>query len=124
MEKPITYVGLEEHKDTIGIAPAETGKRGEVREHGQIANTPSVLKGLTTKLACSGHELRFCCEAGPCGYGIQRQLSAMGHGCVVVAPSLIQRKPGERIKTDRRDAINLAKRHRSGELTAVWGSGA
>jgi transposase len=120
MEKPITYVGLEEHKDTIGIAPAETGKRGEVREHGQIANTPSVLKGLTTKLACSGHELRFCCEAGPCGYGIQRQLSAMGHGCVVVAPSLIPRKPGERIKTDRRDAINLAKRHRSGELTAVW----
>jgi transposase len=54
------------------------------------------------------------------GYGIQRQLSLAGHGCVVVAPSLIPRKPGDRIKTDRRDAINLAKLHRAGELTAVW----
>lgn len=57
---------------------------------------------------------------GPCGYGIQRHLSALGHGCVVVAPSLIPRRPGARIKTDRRDAVNLAKLHRAGELTAVW----
>ena len=62
----------------------------------------------------------FCYEAGPCGYVIQRQLAAAGHDCVVVAPSLIPRKPGDRIKTDRRDAINLAKLHRAGELTAVW----
>ena len=64
--------------------------------------------------------LRFCYEAGPCGYGIQRQLTAAGHECVVVAPSLIPRRPGDRIKTDRRDATNLAKLHRAGELTAVW----
>jgi transposase len=120
MEKPITYVGLDVHKDTIAVAVAEAGKRREVREHGKIANTPPGLKTLAVKLARSGHELRFCYEAGPCGYGIQRQLSVAGHGCVVVAPSLIPRKPGERIKTDRRDAINLAKLHRAGELTPVW----
>ena len=64
--------------------------------------------------------LRFCYEAGPCGYVIQRLLAAAGHDCVVVAPSLIPRKPGDRIKTDRRDAINLAGLHRAGALTAVW----
>ena len=57
---------------------------------------------------------------GPCGYGIQRQLSVAGHECVVVAPSLIPRKPGDRIKTDRRDMANLARLHRAGELTPVW----
>jgi len=64
--------------------------------------------------------LLFCYEAGPCGYGIQRQLSEAGHECVVVAPSLIPRKPGDRVKTDRRDAINLAKLHRAGDLSSVW----
>ena len=120
MKQPITYVGLDVHKDTIAIALAEAGRRGEVREHGKIANTAAALKGLASKLARSGGQLRFCYEAGPCGYGIQRQLSAAGHECVVVAPSLIPRKPGDRIKTDRRDAINLAKLHRAGELTSVW----
>ena len=94
--------------------------RGEVREHGKIPNTPAALKALTVQLATARRELRFCYEAGPCGYGIQRQLTEAGHECAVVAPSLIPRKPGERIKTDRRDAINLAKLHRAGELTAVW----
>jgi transposase len=120
LKQPITYVGLDVHKDTIAIALAEAGKRGEAREHGKIANTAAALKMLAVKLARSGGGLRFCYEAGPCGYGIQRQLSAAGHECVVVAPSLIPRKPGDRIKTDRRDAINLAKLHRAGELTSVW----
>jgi transposase len=120
MDKPIIYVGLDVHKDTIAVALAEAGKRGEVRQHGHIANTPAALKTAAARLARSGSDLRFCYEAGPCGYGIQRQLTAAGHECVVVAPSLIPRKPGDRIKTDRRDAINLAKLHRAGELTAVW----
>jgi len=120
MEEFITYVGLDVHKETIAVALAESGKRNEVREYGKIRNTATALKGLAAKLARGGHELRFCYEAGPCGYGIQRQLSAAGHGCVVVAPSLIPRKPGERIKTDRRDANNLARLHRAGELTPVW----
>ena len=120
MEQSIIYVGLDVHKDTIAVALAEAGLREEVREHGTISNTPAALKALTEKLAGKKRDLRFCYEAGPCGYGIQRQLSAMGHECAVVAPSLIPRKPGDRIKTDRRDAINLAKRHRAGELTPVW----
>jgi transposase len=65
-------------------------------------------------------KLRFCYEAEPCGYGIQRQLSADGHDCVVVAPSLIPKRAGERVKTDRRDAASLARLDRAGELTAVW----
>jgi transposase len=120
MAEPITYVGLDVHKDTIAVALAEAGKRGEVCAYGSIANTPAAVKGLASRLAKSGTALRFCYEAGPCGYGIQRQLDAAGHDCVVVAPSLIPRRPGERIKTDRRDAANLARLHRAGELTPVW----
>src|SRR5689334_25449384 len=99
VEKRITYVGLDLHKDTIAVALAEAGKRGEVREYGKIANTASALQSLVSKLARGGHRLRFCYEAGPCGYGIQRQLNTAEQECVVVAPSLIPRKPGERIKT-------------------------
>ena len=120
MEQRIIYVGLDVHKDTIAVALAEAGKRRELRECGKIANTPAALRTLAAKLASHGWRLRFCYEAGPCGYGIQRQLSEAGHECVVVAPSLIPRKPGDRVKTDRRDAINQAKLHRAGELSWVW----
>src|SRR6202043_2737950 len=96
------------------------GLRGEVREYGRIANTSTALDRLLRKLGGDGMRLRFCYEAGPCGYGIQRQVSATGHDCVVVAPSLIPKRPGDRAKTDRRDAASLARLHRAGELTAVW----
>src|SRR6201982_603514 len=116
----ITYIGLDVHKDTIVVAVAASGLRGEVREYGRIANTSTALDRLLRKLGGDGVRLRFCYEAGPCGYGIQRQLSAQGHECVVVAPSLIPRRAGDRVKTDRRDAASLARLHRAGELTAVW----
>jgi transposase len=78
------------------------------------------LDGLVRKLGHDGVKLRFCYEAGPCGYGIHRHLAARGHDCVVVAPSLIPKRPGDRVKTDRRDAASLARLHRAGELTPVW----
>jgi transposase len=116
----IRYVGLDVHKKDIVVAVAEGGRRSEVREYGRIANTPVAVERLARKLSHNGVRLRFCYEAGPCGYGIQRQLSALGHECVVVAPSLIPKRAGDRVKTDRRDAAGLARLHRAGELTAVW----
>jgi len=116
----ITYVGLDVHKEWIVVAVAEGGGRGEVREYGRIANTTVAVERLVRKLGHEGVELRLCYEAGPCGYGIQRQLSTSGHDCVVVAPSLIPKRAGDRVKTDRRDAASLARLHRAGELTAVW----
>lgn len=120
MSESVKYVGLDVHKDTIAVAVAEDSKRSEVREHGEIADTPTALTKLLGRLGGPGVELRICYEAGPCGYGIQRQVAAAGHSCVVVAPSLIPRRPGDRIKTDRRDAVKLARLHRAGELTSVW----
>src|SRR5438270_13539560 len=120
MADRISYVGLDVHKDSIVVAVAAGGLRGEVREYGRIANTATALDRLLRKLGSDGMTLRFCYEAGPCGYGIQRRLSAQGHECAVVAPSLIPKRAGDRVKTDRRDAASLAKLHRAGELTAVW----
>src|ERR1700692_2508538 len=120
MADRITYVGLDVHKESIVVAVAEGGVRGEVREYGRIANTATALERLLRKLGGDGVTLRFCYEAGPCGYGIHRRLLGLGHECVVVAPSLIPKRAGDRVKTDRRDAASLAKLHRAGELTAVW----
>src|SRR6266446_4558145 len=120
MADRITYVGLDVHKESIVVAVAAGGLRGEVREYGRIANTAAALDRLMRKLSGEGVGLRFCYEAGPCGYGIQRHLSVHGHECMVVAPSLIPKRAGDRVKTDRRDAASLARLHRAGELTAVW----
>jgi transposase len=113
------YVGLDVHKETIAVSVAEANG-GEVRYIGEIANTPEAIEKLVKQLRKGGANLSFCYEAGPCGYGIYRQLSDLGWDCQVVAPSLIPKKAGDRIKTDRRDSLMLARLHRAGELTAVW----
>jgi transposase len=118
MEK-YKYVGLDVHKETIAVSVAEPDG-GEVRYLGEVTNTADSVVKLVKRLRKEGTKLSFCYEAGPCGYGLHRQLKELGQDCQVVAPSLIPRKPGDRVKTDRRDSLNLARLHRAGELTAVW----
>ena len=113
------YVGLDVHKETIAVSVAEANG-GELRYLGEIANTPEALDKQVKQLRKGGADLSFCYEAGPCGYGIHRQLTDLGWDCQVVAPSLIPKKAGDRVKTDRRDSLMLARLHRAGELTAVW----
>ena len=108
------------HKTTIAVAVADGGRSGEVRQLGAFANRADVLRKMVERLERRGGQLRFCYEAGPCGYGLHRFLTGLGHACAVVAPSLIPIKAGERIKTDRRDAVLLARLHRAGEPTEVW----
>lgn len=114
------YVGLDTSKLKISVAVAEAGRGGEVRFIGDIDSEPDAVERLVAKLAKRHQQLAFCYEAGPTGYGLHRQITRLGHECAVVAPSLIPKRPGERVKTNRRDALALAKLHRAGELTAVW----
>ena len=114
-----TYVGLDVHKKTISVAVALPG-RGEAVYRGEIGNQRLSLRRLIRQLSLDGEILSFCYEAGPCGYGVYREIVATGHDCAVVAPNLLPRKSGDRVKTDRRDALNLARLHRAGELRAVW----
>jgi transposase len=113
------YVGLDVHKETIAVSVADSDG-GEVRYVGEIPNTPEAVEKLVRQLRKDGATLSFCYEAGPCGYGLHRQLGEWGQDCHVIAPSLIPKKPGDRVKTDRRDSLTLARLHRAGELTAVW----
>jgi transposase len=116
----ITYVGLDVHKATVCVALAESGRGGEVRQVGLFENRPEILCKLAARLGKGGRRLSFCYEAGPCGYGLHRLLTGCGRSCIVVAPSPIPMKSGDRVKTDRRDAMMLAKPHRAGEPTAIW----
>ena len=119
MNKTVHYIGLDVHKETIAvaIAPAENT---EVRNYGIIPGTLQALDKLIKKLQQPGVELRFVYEAGPCGYVIYRHLKKKGLHCQVVAPSLIPKKASDRVKTDRRDAEQLARLYRAGELTAIY----
>jgi len=122
MEQNITIVGLDAHKNSIEIVTAETASNQEVRHYGKIGGDMTSLDKAIRKirsLRSNGEELRFVYEAGPCGYEIYRHLTKQGFQCVVVAPSMIPKKSGNRIKNDRWDAENLARLERAGELTRI-----
>jgi transposase len=113
----IRFIGLDVHADTIAAAVAEPD--GEVRPLGVMPNRLESLRKLVAKLG-PAKDLKACCEAGPTGYVLYWQLTALGVACEVIAPSLVPVKAGDRVKTDRRDAIKLARSYRAGDLTAVW----
>ena len=119
MNKFSKYVGLDTHADTIAVSVADVCG-GKPRYYGEIPNRPASVAQLVKKMSPDGEVVSFCYEAGPCGYGVYRQLTGLGHACDVVAPSLIPTKPGNRVKTDRRDALQLSRLQRAGELTSVW----
>ena len=114
------FVGIDTSKLRNAVAVAEEGRGGDLRYLGEIDTTEAATRKLIIKLAAKYHQLTFCYEAGPTGYGLYRLIRKLGHNCIVAAPSLIPKKPGDRVKTNRRDAVGLAKLLRAGELTAVW----
>jgi transposase len=117
MEKDIRHVGLDVDSEKIAVAVAEAG--GDVRSLGAIANREESIRRLVKRLGPAGR-LRVCYEAGPHGYGLYWLLSSLGVHCDVIAPTLVPVKSGDRVKTNRRDALRLARSYRSGDLTAVW----
>lgn len=118
MQDGTKFVGLDVSKDEIAVGIADSG-RDAPRFHGKIPNTPEAIRKLIRVLQKDTH-IEVCYEAGPTGYGLYRQLSSMEVPCIVVAPSLIPVRQGDRVKTDRRDALRLAQLLRAGELTPVW----
>ena len=121
MENATTYLGLDVHKNMIAVAMLVPGGTGPIQW--QEATTPEATRRLVRKMRREAvGEVRACYEAGPTGYALQRQLTAAGIPCTVVAPSLTPVKPGVRVKTDRRDALKLAELFRAGLLTEVRSS--
>jgi transposase len=120
MADDILFVGLDVHKKTISVATVLERPGESCRYDGPVPNTPDALRRLCQKLQADDAALYFCYEAGPCGYGVQRLLTRLGHRCDVVAPTLIPRKAGDRVKNHRRDAMSLAQNLRAGHLTEVW----
>src|SRR5579875_3678304 len=121
MEQPTRFIGLDVHKETITVAVTAAGETGKATVYGRIPNATAAIETLVKKLRdCGSGELKFCYEAGPCGYGVHRTLTRVGEDCLVAAPSMMPRRPEERRKNDSRDASALAVLHRGGLLTAVW----
>ncbi|AXB80108.1 MAG: IS110 family transposase [Rhodobacteraceae bacterium GWE1_64_9] len=120
MAKGTKYIGLDVHKETVAVAVAEGERGGEVRFYGTISNEDDAVRGLVKRLGGSGTTLSWCYEAGPCGYGLQRLLTKLAQPCIVIAPSMMPRRPGDQVKTDRRDAMTLARLLRAGELDPIW----
>ena len=118
MNKIVHYIGLDVHKETIAVSIAPQNST-EVRRYGIIGGTLDAVDKLVKKLTQEKVELRFVYEAGPCGFVLCRHLRSRGIHCEVIAPSLIPRKASDRVKTDRRDADQLARLYRAGELTAI-----
>src|SRR5215467_10987444 len=114
------FVGIDTAKNKHALAIADPGRDGEIRYLGEIDSAPAAVQRMIRKLAGRYEKLYFCYEAGPTGYGLYRQVRALGHDCIVVAPSLVPKRPGERVKTNRRDAVTLARLLRAGDLTPVW----
>jgi transposase len=114
------FVAFDTSKLRNAVAIGAGGRAGEVRFLGEIDNSEAATAKLVRQLAAKYRRLTFCYEAGPTGYGLHRQITGLGHECLVIAPSRVPKKPGDRVKTNRRDAISLVKLLRAGELTAVW----
>jgi transposase len=114
------YIGLDVHKDSIAVAYVAKDLDAEVVFVGSVGTRHCDLDQLIRKMPSKAKHLIFVYEAGPCGYWLSRDLSKKGYDCWVVAPSLMPKKPGDRVKTDRRDAVQLARLARSGDLTAVY----
>lgn len=114
------FIAFDVAKKKHAVAIAEGGRAGEVRFLGDVENSPLPIERTIKRLADRYERLQVCFEAGPTGYGLYRQIHALGHDCMVVAPALIPKRSGQRIKTNRRDAVTLARLHRAGELTGVW----
>ena len=114
------FVGIDTSKLKNAVAIAEAGRDGEVRYLGEFDTSDTATRKWIARLAAKYEKLTFCYEAGPTGYGLHRLIESLGHGNIVAAPSLIPKKAGDHVKTNRRDALNLARLSRAGELTAVW----
>ena len=107
------FIDIDTSKLRNAVAIAEAGRTGEIRYLGEIDNTEATTRKLVAKLASTYKKLTFCYEAGPTGYGLHRLIVSLGHDSCVIAPSLIPKKPGDRIKTNRRDALGLARNLRA-----------
>lgn len=118
-EMPTLFVGLDVHKDSVDVATAAPGRAGEIRHVGSVGGDIGAVMRMLRRLISAGERLHVVYEAGPCGFVLQRALCLQGVSCEVVAPSSIPRRPADRIKTDRRDALMLARLARAGELIAV-----